>query len=120
MGLEPARNGLLEVLSGKVALSRALKMDSRSSALLLPIAKPIPRSADLFATSVFADLLSHLKRSCDFVVIQAGVDDAKILALYSDAVLLAVSRTRTHQPEVLRAVEAFVRQGSNTAVVLAG
>jgi polysaccharide biosynthesis transport protein len=119
MGLEPGRSGLLEVLTGKIALSRALKMDSRSSALLLPSVRPVTQSAALFATGVFAELLSHLRRSCDLVVIHAGTDDAKILALYSDLVLVSVSKARTHRPEARRTVEAFMRQGSNAAVVLA-
>jgi septum formation inhibitor-activating ATPase MinD len=120
MGLAPADCGLYEVLAGEVALSHALMMDSRSSALLLPSARPINQSAALFSTGVFAELLAHLKRNCDLVVIHAGIDDAKVLALYSDAVLLAVSKQRAHGPEVLDAVDVLSQQGSNAALVLAG
>jgi Mrp family chromosome partitioning ATPase len=120
MGLPPAMHGLVEALSGRVALSQAFQVDPRSSALVLPCTKSIGEPSDVFSTPVFAELLTHLRRNCDLVVIPARLREVHALAAQVDGVLLVVPKARMHRAEVLVAVRDIARQGGKAALILAG
>ena len=123
MGLAPAQIGIVEVLNGHAPLSRALLMDPRSNAFVLSCARPVKDPAHVWTAPQFAQLIQHLKKTCDLVVIDAPPaqsDAAGLIAHSSDAVVMAVARTRAHQPGIANAVYHMASQPTPVGIVLAG
>lgn len=94
LGAAPVRAGLMEVLGGRAPLSQALARDPRSHAMVLsPVWAPRDPMG-VVATRQMADLLGHLRRSCDLVLIDAPpvlmAAETCVLANLSDAVALIV------------------------------
>ncbi|MGH6878343.1 MAG: GumC family protein [Rhizomicrobium sp.] len=89
MGIDRGRSGLLDVLRGSQPLSRAAAKDVRSPALVLAGAAPPSDPAALWTARETRDLLDHLRKSCDFVVIDAPADaETPAIARLADAVLV--------------------------------
>jgi uncharacterized protein involved in exopolysaccharide biosynthesis/Mrp family chromosome partitioning ATPase len=89
MGLDRNRSGLLEVLSGSRPLARAAARDSQSNALVMTSGAPPQNSAALWAAEQTRAFLEHLRKTCDFVVIDAPADsEAPAIARLADAVLV--------------------------------
>ncbi len=123
MGLAPALTGMAEVLAGRVALSRALLMDPRSNAFVLSCAKPLKDPAVVWSSQQYAQLLAHLKKTCDLIVIDAPpaqTPEAKLIARSADAVVMVVARDRAHQPQIANAVYDMARQAVPLGVALTG
>ncbi len=96
VGHEPAvQAGLMEVLGGKALLSQALTRDLRARTLSCCSPAWAPRDPmGVVATRQMADLLTHLRRSCDLVLIDAPpvltAAETRVLVQLSDAVALVV------------------------------
>jgi Mrp family chromosome partitioning ATPase len=89
MGLDRDRSGLLEVLSGARPLTRGVARDSRSNALVMTSAAPPRNPAALWAAEQTRLFLEHLRRTCDFVVIDGPADaEAPAISRLADAVLV--------------------------------
>jgi uncharacterized protein involved in exopolysaccharide biosynthesis/Mrp family chromosome partitioning ATPase len=92
MGLGPQRFGLIELLSGRALLANAFVRDARSNALVI---SPVQRSRDpsaVLASAKMADLIAHLRRSCDLVIFNApplaAGQELQALGRLSDSVLI--------------------------------
>ncbi len=98
MGIGPLRFGLVELLSGTAQLSRSFCRDPRSPALVLSCARPPRNTGAVLASAKMAELVAHLRRSCDVVILDApalaGGQDARALAPLCDAILV-VGRAQT-------------------------
>ncbi|HTQ14321.1 MAG TPA: polysaccharide biosynthesis tyrosine autokinase [Rhizomicrobium sp.] len=122
LGAAPARAGLMEVLGGKAPLSQAMQRDARSGALVLSPAWAPRDPLAVLATRQMADLLAHLRGSCDLVLIDAppvlAAAETNVLARFSDAVALIVR----HAPATVvdGAVDALAaHQSPPVALVIA-
>lgn len=89
MGLDRTRSGLLEVLSGTQPLTHAVARDSRSNALVVTSAAPPQNPAALWAAEQTRGFVEHLRKTSDFVLIDAPADsEAPAIARLADAVLV--------------------------------
>jgi Mrp family chromosome partitioning ATPase len=96
------RGGLAEVLSGNARLSESMARDSRSQVLLLSSAQPRADANRMFGSAQFAQLLQHLRGSCDLLVISAPSalsESTQVLARHADSVML-VTQGGDAPPEV--------------------
>jgi uncharacterized protein involved in exopolysaccharide biosynthesis/Mrp family chromosome partitioning ATPase len=111
MGMALAPAGLMEVLGGKAALSRALQKDTRSGAFVLSPAWRTRDPAAVLASPQMAGLMLHLRRSCDLVLIAMpavlGARDTRFLTSLADATALVVRADRTPPEAVAAAVDAL-------------
>jgi len=89
MGLDRAQSGLLDVLKGEESLSRAAARDRRSPSLVLGSAAA-PRNLTAFwSAPETRALLQHLRKVCDFVIIDAPADSGGgAIAALADSVLV--------------------------------
>jgi len=124
MGLNALPFGLEEVFAGKRPLSRSIFKDPRSNAMVLAAARPLPNAAQLAAARQTAQLIDHLKRACDLLIIDAPAvlasQDARPLLMLAGAVVM-VSRFNG-QPRVTlgHALDALASMGAPPAgIVLA-
>jgi uncharacterized protein involved in exopolysaccharide biosynthesis/Mrp family chromosome partitioning ATPase len=123
IGLAPALRGIVEVLSRQSALSQTLLMDPRSNAFVLSCAKPVRDPAPVWQSAQFLQLVAHLKKSCDLVVIDAPAAQApetRPLAEAADGVVMVVARNRAHEPGVAQAVYAVAQLRTPVGIALAG
>ncbi|HEX3672823.1 MAG TPA: polysaccharide biosynthesis tyrosine autokinase [Rhizomicrobium sp.] len=114
LGANLPQAGLMEVLGHKASLSQALMRDARSQAFVLSPAWPPRDPMPVLASRQMAELLTHLRRSCDLVLIDAPpvltAAETRVLVHLSDAVALVV---RNASPEsVLGAVDMLAASGS--------
>jgi uncharacterized protein involved in exopolysaccharide biosynthesis len=120
MGVGPLRFGLVELLKGAAPLSRVLCRDARSWALVLSASRPVHNPGVILASAKMAELASHLRRTCDIVIIDApsllAGQQAQAVARFSDA-LLIVARTDA-QPPVDALASLASRIPAATGVVL--
>ncbi|HEY2068840.1 MAG TPA: exopolysaccharide transport family protein [Rhizomicrobium sp.] len=95
LGLRLAPAGLMEVLGGKAPLSSALQRDARSQAFVLSPAWQTRDPAAVLGSRQMANLMGHLRRSCDLVLIDAppvlAAGELPILAHLSDAIALVAT-----------------------------
>jgi uncharacterized protein involved in exopolysaccharide biosynthesis len=118
MGLQPPGAGLIEVLGGRAPLAKAVQIDPRSNASVLSASKPYLDSQAVFAAPLFSELLTHLKRNCQLIVVHAPAREAMMLQPFADAVVVLVDRRRAHTEETVRAVQDFAPAGRRVGVVL--
>jgi succinoglycan biosynthesis transport protein ExoP len=118
MGLHPPMAGLIDVLSGRAPLGQAIQVDPRSNASILSAAKPYLDSHAVFASPLFAELLAHLKKGCQLVVIHAPTNEAMMLERYADAIVILVDKRRLHTERAIQAVQDFAPAGNRVGVVL--
>jgi capsular exopolysaccharide synthesis family protein len=99
-------HGLIEVLNGSVALSDALIQDNDTGLMVLPVAKSASTPKDLFGTPAMKQLLSDLRRSFDFVILDTAptlaLSDTRILCPYADATIM-LTRWRLTPRRAVRA-----------------
>ena len=98
MRLGPARTGLIELLTGRVPLASAGRRDPRSHAFAISPVQPRHDPAVVLASAKMAELITHLRLSCDVVIVDApplfASDEMRSLGRLSD-VLLVVGRGET-------------------------
>lgn len=117
---------LIDCLEGQGALdpelaSAAVLQDPGCPRLSILAASRLPTDpGDLLASPRVSDLIQHLKRRFDFVVLNAPpilpVRDAKYLAMLADATILVVRWGRT-SPEALKASYALLGRWATAAVI---
>jgi Mrp family chromosome partitioning ATPase len=111
MGLGQAPFGVIEMLRGKASLSRTLRKDPRSKALLLSAALPVRDASRVLASAKMAQLMGHLRRTCDVVIVDApalaAFGEARMVAGLSDVVLVVGGTGPMGSPANLAAVQGF-------------
>ena len=124
MGLNALPVGLEDVFAGKRPLSRTMFKDPRSGALVLAAARPVPNASQFAAARKTAQLVDHLKRACDLLIIDTPAvlasADARPLLMLADAVVM-VSRFNGEPRVTLgHALDALASMGAPPAgIVLA-
>ena len=104
MGLDTARSGLADVVDGRQPLAVAAAKDIRSPALILAGANTRAHDAALWMARETREFLAHLRKTCDFVLIDAPADAAMLpLAELVDAVLVVGARTNAARLQGLAA-----------------
>jgi uncharacterized protein involved in exopolysaccharide biosynthesis len=111
MGMGQPRVGLLDLLAGRARLSRVLAKDPRSDVLALCAAQPPLDSAAVLASQKMAELVAHLRKTCDLVIIDAApllaANDARLVARLCDAVLVVAPAGALRQMPVTEAIGAL-------------
>jgi uncharacterized protein involved in exopolysaccharide biosynthesis/Mrp family chromosome partitioning ATPase len=86
-GIGAVRFGVVETLLGRAPLARAVCRDPRSNAQVLCVAQPVRDAAHVLASARMANLVAHLARACDVVILDAPAGAVERLA----ATVLAVA-----------------------------
>ena len=117
--LAPSRYGLVELLTGTSSLARALRRDPRSYASALSVARPRGDGAAVLASAKMADLIAHLRRSCDVVIVDApplfSGDEMLALGRLADALVVVGRGEALSRGAAAHAIEALV--ASRTAPI---
>jgi Mrp family chromosome partitioning ATPase len=104
LGFAAAPRGLADVLAAASPLSRVVVRDPRSSALVLAGMHKTSNAARLLGSGNFSQLLGHLRRRADLVIIEAppvlSADRLRFIVPYADALLLAVRADGAGRPVV--------------------
>jgi uncharacterized protein involved in exopolysaccharide biosynthesis/Mrp family chromosome partitioning ATPase len=92
MRINPAREGLVELLTGAVPLARAFLRDPRSHAAAISVPQPRQDGAAILASAKMAGLLAYLRRTCDVVIVDApplfSSGEIRTLGRLSDALVV--------------------------------
>jgi uncharacterized protein involved in exopolysaccharide biosynthesis/Mrp family chromosome partitioning ATPase len=105
------QGSLLDVLSAKTTINRALTRDPRSAALILGGTQPARDPQAVLASPRMGELFSHLRGICDFVVIAAPAvlasAEAPGFARLSDAVVMVARPEEGPQPPLRQAIQTL-------------
>jgi len=118
-----ASAGLIEVLSGKMTLAEAVRLDEPSGAMFLPLNKGAHLAKTPFASPPFAALMEQLREEYDVVIIDTApvlaVVDTRLLLHHFDALAL-LTHWRTTPVKAIRAAIHQVESvgGSITGVAM--
>ncbi len=115
LGLPPAP-GLLEVLTGKVSLQRALRETGQPNLHALTAGDTAAAGGFRLAGDAMRSVLRHLRGRFDLVLVDAmpwdGRPDVVTLGSYCDAVYLVVRDEQAQQPRVEELLQLIPQQGS--------
>jgi len=121
VGYDRVNGGLLDALARKTPLSRSFVKDPRSNVLML-CAHPVSNAAPVASSPQMAQLLSHLRQSCDLVIVDCppalSGSDARVFAKMADMMLVVVDGNRTPASAVDAALDALGH--AQTGLILAG
>ena len=94
LGFASVPRGVFDVLTGGAPLSRSLFKDPRSPALTLSGARRARNPSQLLASNAMAQLVDHLRQTCDLVIIDAppvlAAHEMRFVAPLADAVMMVV------------------------------
>src|SRR4030095_17019385 len=106
--------GLSEVLGGELSLEEAIVRLDPAGLFLLPGGRARDDVAELLSGPTFARLIAELRRSFDYIIIDAppmGIfTDANVLISRADAALLVVRAGKTRFSVVERLLEQIPRE----------
>jgi len=124
LGFASVPRGALEVVTGAAPLSRSLFKDPRSAVLALSGTGRAANPAQVLASNGMAQLIAHLRRTCDLVIIDAppvlGSHEARFVPPLADAVMMVVRWNGVPRRAVDRAIGALAAMRSPPAgIVLA-
>jgi Mrp family chromosome partitioning ATPase len=121
MGVGPIRLGLVDLLKGTAPLSRVLCRDPRSPALVLSASHPVRNPATVLASAKMAELIGHLRRTCDIVIVDApsllAGPQTQALARLSDALLVVARTDRQPSVEALSALASGIPAATGVVLV---
>ncbi|MDW8289953.1 MAG: polysaccharide biosynthesis tyrosine autokinase [Armatimonadota bacterium] len=116
----PPSPGLTDLLRGESTLEQCLRASNVAGLWLIPAGADTPNPTELLESMRMQELLTQMRERCDMVILDAppmeSVADARVLALYSDAVLLVVRPGATPREPALHAVE-MLRTLPNTRLL---
>ncbi|MGQ0741136.1 MAG: GumC family protein [Alphaproteobacteria bacterium] len=122
LGFTAQPRGLADVLAAAAPLSRTMFRDPRSPVLMLAGMRKAPNAARLLESGNFAQLIAHLRRRADMVIVDAppvlGADRLRFVVPIADAVLLAVCWEGAGRPAVDSAIGALAAMRSPPAGVV--
>jgi len=120
----PETAGLVEVMTGKAALSDAVWHAEQIGVDILFGSDSRANPADLFSSRRFARLMQQARKSYDAVVIDAPpvllVPDACIIATHADVILYTVRWDRTREKQVLAGLKALRGTGTQVCGLVLG
>lgn len=116
LGFAAVPSGVFEVLMGAAPLSRSLFKDPRSTALTLSTTRRTASPSQVLASNGMAQLVAHLRRSCDLVIIDSppvlGASEMRFVAPLADAVMMVVRWDGATRPAVDHAIGALAAMRS--------
>lgn len=115
--------GLMEVLSGAVALKDAVQTPNRFRFDILLGNDTTANPADILSSKQFSQFVDDAREIYDVIIFDTPpllvVSDARIVGQYADAILFAVLWNKTSQPQVVDAIRELSSVGLNvTGTVL--
>lgn len=109
--------GLIEALRGTTHLSEAVVTDRVKGLDILPVAKTLFISRDIFSAATVDNLLENSRASYEYVVMDLppvlGVVDARILAAMADATVFVIRWGNTQLQPASLALSALYADGVN-------
>lgn len=119
---EGAREGLVEVLTGKASLAQALKPDAVENLDILPLSGAAFTARDLFGGPPMKELLDHLRGQYDWIILDGPpalvIADTRTLGAMADRVVLALQWSKTSRFAVQTVAQRFQEDGATVAGVL--
>jgi polysaccharide biosynthesis transport protein len=119
VGVRPSA-GLLEVLDGRVELSRVLMKDAETGVDFLPL-KASANARDVFGTEAMDRLLDRLRSEYELIVLDTApvlaVSETRVLARKADAVVLLAAWRQTPQKAIEHALEMLESVGAQVTGV---
>jgi len=107
----PPAPGLGTLLRGESGLEECLRATGVGNLWLLPAGSVAPNPTELLESVRMPEMLTQLRERFDILVLDAPsagmFADARVLALYSDAILLVVQPGATLRDDALRAVQTL-------------
>ena len=120
LGVDPEK-GLLDVLSGQVAVEDVLLIDERSGAAFLPLARSAFTPKDVFGSPAMERLLQTLRGKFDLIILDTApvlaVADTRVIATRADAVLFLTRWRKTAQKAVEAGLKSLTAAGAHVAGV---
>ncbi|TDJ77984.1 MAG: polysaccharide biosynthesis tyrosine autokinase [Planctomycetota bacterium] len=90
----PARQGLVEVLRGKLPIDQAIRRTSVSGVSVIGAGEPPPNPSELLGSDRMRSVMNRLKQSYSYVLIDTPeamtISDASLLGAVADGILLVV------------------------------
>jgi capsular exopolysaccharide synthesis family protein len=112
--------GLVEVLSGSATLAQAVIKDSRTEAMILPIAGDVGVARDLFGGAAIEKLIAELRQHFDLIVLDTApvlpIADTRMIAHQADAVIVLARWSKTPR----KAIESSLRLLASTGAFIGG
>lgn len=106
-----AQSGLTEVLSGQIKLDEALQDWGRGMLKVLPPGAIPPNPSELLGSQQMAQVITHLKREFDMVILDTppllAVSDAAVLASQADGAVVVVRHGKSSKDAVGNAVASL-------------
>ncbi|HTF87865.1 MAG TPA: CpsD/CapB family tyrosine-protein kinase [Planctomycetota bacterium] len=113
----PRRQGLSELLSGRLPLDHAIRPTSVPNVAVLGAGSPPRNPSELLASARMKALLSSLKRRYSYVIIDTPeattTSDASLLGAIADGVVLVVRQNTTPRQYVEQAYNMLESLGAN-------
>ncbi|MBO9523182.1 MAG: polysaccharide biosynthesis tyrosine autokinase [Nocardioidaceae bacterium] len=115
--------GVTSVLVGRIGVADAIQTDPQTGLDFLASGPVPPNPAELLQSQAMSEMLAHLRRAYDVVVIDAPpllpVADAALLAAHADGVILVTRHGRTRRDQVGHCLDRLAQvDGRLVGVVL--
>ena len=116
LGIEPVEQGMADLLSGKCKPNDILmQYKNREHLAILPGGKPIDNPIPLWSSKQTSQLISKLRTSCDYVIIDAPpsaiVSDASLIARDTDGCVFVVRQDYADVDTLREGMEMFSGTG---------
>lgn len=113
----PLRQGLSEVLSGKLPIDRAIRQTSATGVSVMGAGEPPPNPTELLGSDRMRSILNRLKQSYSYVLIDTpaglNISDASLLGAMADGVLMVVRLGETPRQYVQQTLNMLEGLGGN-------
>jgi len=118
-GIQSAKAGLVEAITGEAPLNKCLVNDPRSSVVFLPTLKKAPNPPELLGSAAMERFITGLRNYYDLVIIDSApllpVNDTKIIAQFADAVVFVVRWEKTPREAVRNGLRGLTDVGAKVA-----
>ena len=109
----PNRNGLIEVLQGKLTLDDAILNTEIENLHFIPRGQTVSNSGELLLSETMQDIIKRVKSEYDYVIL--ATDDTTSFASKVDAILYVVRSTTIRLRQVKVAVDNLKMRSANIA-----
>ncbi len=115
---------IVDVLSGEAKLSECLLKDENSDLMMLPALRKTRNPADLLGSLAMERLVAQLREEFDVVIIDSApllpVNDTKVLARLTDAIVFVVQWEKTPREGVVQAARVLSDLAAPVAGIVLG
>lgn len=119
---EGAREGLVEVLTGKAMLAQAIRRDAVENLDILPLSGAAFTARDIFGGAAMKTLLADLRSQYDWIILDGPpalvIADTRTLGALADRVVIAVQWAKTSSFAVQTVAQRFQEDGAVVAGVM--